>query len=286
MLPKELKAQADVVNRLDLLVGKDGLTLTQVQSDLTNARNAAVIDNELVEHLEKVEAHKLALQATTDQTSDFNDAVTTSVVDLEDYLKEQLGLDILPSLDAALMEDEVANSVTAIKAITEIATAITQQFTDAESLANFDDALTGLVTAYKTSREAESAHMQEIDAYTETSAVVIALKAEVDNSKDSVEAALLSEHNIDVDDFLADGGDLRDYLGEDIGGVSSKINDLADPIKAKLSAVIAAINAMEDTSFFASEVSTLKTAVTEFFNSIDSLVDGASPEPESDLVVV
>ena len=279
------KAEADEISRLTLWLAKDGLSLAAVESDLVDAEAETEVDSALVAHLEAVIAHKAAeLAGEARLDSVVAPAVAASRADLIQYISDQLSSDSSAAVDTVITAGDGRSTdqlhedlLAALDA--EINEAFGSGSSDERQ--NFGSGVFGLVSVFKQAREAELALMDELAAYTDSSAAVTALLQSVRSGAATIADTLSNDQGLDVDDYLAVAGTttLRDYLGgSDLGDLSSTVNGLAQPVKERLSAVITAIEALGDDLFDRNEIAALDTAIQAFIDEVNAINEGVSAE--------
>ena len=279
------KAEADEISRLTLWLAKDGLSLAAAESDLVDAEAETDVDSALVAHLEAVIAHKAAQMAGgARMDSVVTPAVAAARLDLNQYISEQLPSASSTAVDAAIATgDERSTDQLYQDLLAALDTELNEAFGSgiSDERQNFENGVFGLVSAFKQAREAELALMEELAAYTDSSAAVTALLQSVRSAVAAIADTLSNSQGLDVDDYLAvaDTTTLRDYLGgRALGDSSSTVNGLAQPVKERLSAIITAIEALSDDLFDRNEIAALDTAIEAFVDEVNAINEGVSAE--------
>lgn len=241
------KEKSDAASRADLLVSKDGLTLAEIQAELLTV---STTDTELAQWLGSVRDNKLAMADAQSNLTSQDDFIVETQNNLVEYINTELAVTkVWSDYQAIVAQDgkSVADIVTEL--MTKIETdnkAELDKLAALGSLDNFESSLGGFVASYKAAVDTRTGIVEEIAAYSTSSSDVATLIISVQTAITEVTAKLLTNNNIDVEDYLASGQSLRDYLGNDnIGGVNSEVEAIASLIRPWFDSIMLGVEKLD-----------------------------------------
>jgi Ca2+-binding RTX toxin-like protein len=284
-------ASVDTFVRADLLAEKDGLALDIIESQLVTAEAGS--DQELIDLLRNVEAHKSAERDTQTRLATLDNDISDSRDALDDFVKDELDIGNLSDEYANIMAKDLPISDIVSELLLELDGDIEAKFgaddqADDQAIEDFTRGLDGLVTVFRTNQDARPGLLAEGDAYTADSATVSALISSIDPS--NLRSSILADYGLDVDAYLADGNPInstaiRTYLDDSGSPVTPnpEVDNQAKPVREKLQAILDAVDALADSTYDRAEIGQLKDAIDAFETLVDQITETSA---EAQLVKV